>query len=75
MGEGFVVLETADCKITYYQDEPGQMIHSILAGVISIYMSCCMRPSGLKVTLSRAFFCRCRFIFQQVDRQLKQYHV
>ena len=31
MGEGFVVLETADCKITYYQDEPGQMIHSILA--------------------------------------------
>lgn len=23
MGEGFVVLQTADCKITYYQDEPG----------------------------------------------------
>lgn len=30
MGEGFVVLETADCKITYYQDEPGQIIHYIL---------------------------------------------
>ena len=23
MGEGFVVLQTADCKVTYYQDEPG----------------------------------------------------
>ncbi|XP_068720760.1 bridge-like lipid transfer protein family member 1 [Montipora capricornis] len=23
MGEGFVVVQTADCKITYYQDEPG----------------------------------------------------
>lgn len=26
MGEGFVVLQTADCKITYYQDEPGFLI-------------------------------------------------
>ena len=24
MGEGFVVVQTADCKITYYQDEPGE---------------------------------------------------
>mgnify|MGYP007058639338 CR=1 FL=1 len=24
MGEGFVVIQTADCKITYYQDEPGE---------------------------------------------------
>ena len=24
MGEGFVVIQTADCKIMYYQDEPGE---------------------------------------------------
>lgn len=27
MGEGFVVLQTADCRITYYQDEPGKLIN------------------------------------------------
>jgi len=26
MGEGFVVLQTADCKIAYYQDEPGWLM-------------------------------------------------
>ena len=26
MGEGFVVLQTADCRIIYYQDEPGGLI-------------------------------------------------
>ena len=26
MGEGFVVLQTADCKVTYFQDEPGSLM-------------------------------------------------
>ena len=31
MGEGFVVTQASDCKVTYYQDEPGSFLHSTVA--------------------------------------------
>ena len=36
MGEGFNVLQTADCKITYYQDEPGLL--SLPGGFITDWL-------------------------------------
>lgn len=46
MGEGFNVLQTADCKITYYQDEPGlsTLTSSLMHFFQHTYMYVC-KPS------------------------------
>ena len=65
MGEGFVVLQTADCKITYYQDEPGLWTFEFF--ISPFYTIWVITDTSQKVATSSLCFFSC-YELRKLDR-------